>query len=125
MWRAVAAAVAFAAAAGSGVLAAVVAGDKSLGWWVALGVLVTLGAILQGVVTVTEPRRRVVASGAGAVAIGGSAATVQTRVRGVSGASSAAAGDVVASAPGAVSIGGDVSGPVTSDVDIPERHDGR
>lgn len=120
MWRAFAAAVAFAAAALSGVLAAVVANDKSLGLWIAVGVLIIIGALSQGIVTAFEPRRRIVASGAGAVAIGGSSsATVQTRSRGDAGGRTKAEGDIAASAPGAVSIAGDSSGPVSTDADIP------
>ena len=121
MWRSVAAAVAFAVAAISGILAAVAANNKSMGWWVALGVLVLMGAILQGIVTTVEPRRRTVASGAGSVAIGGnSTAAVHTSARGVVESDAKPVGDTAASATGAVSIGGDSSGEVSTDVAGPE-----
>jgi hypothetical protein len=108
-------------AAISGILAAVGAGNKSTGWWVALGVLVFVGAILQGIVTIVEPKRRTVAAGPGSVAIGGnSSAAVQTRVHGTVGGEAKLEGDTVALAPGAVSISGDSSGPVTTDVTDPE-----
>jgi hypothetical protein len=118
MGRAVAAGAAFALAAASGVVTALAAADTSAALWAAFGVLVAGGAILQGWVTVAERRSglRVGASGAGAVAVGGSAREVHTRVRG-HGPEVMRDGpwDVAASGPGAVSVGGD-TGPVTTDV---------
>lgn len=119
MGRAFAAGAAFLAAAGSGVLSALAAADRSLGLWVALGVLIVVGAVLQGVVTAAErrSRQRVLASGAGAVAVGGTAGEVHTRVQcGFGESVTASAGDIDASGPGAVSIGGDAVGPVITDV---------
>lgn len=119
MKRAVAAGAAFAAASGSGVVAALVAARPSLGLWVALGVLVTVGAALQSAVTATERRRKpgVLASGAGAVAVGGSAREVRTYVRGAApGRIVAENSEVTASDLGSVAVGGDVTGPVVTDV---------
>jgi hypothetical protein len=117
--RPLAAGAAFLAAAGSGVLSALVTADSSLGLWIALGVLIATGAVLQGLVTAAERRTRphVLASGPGAVAVGGSAGEVGTRVKGGFGSPTRAdAADINASGPGAVSIGGDATGPVTTDV---------
>jgi hypothetical protein len=119
MGRPLAAGAAFLAAAGSGVLSALVTADNSLGLWIALGVLIAAGAVLQGLVTAAERRSRprVLASGPGAVAVGGSAGKVGTRVLGGFGPPTRAdAADINASGPGAVSIGGDATGSVTTDV---------
>jgi hypothetical protein len=119
MWRAVAAGVSVVLAAAGGVVTVFVTQHSSLGLWVALVALVVLGAALQVAVTVGErrSRRRVVASGPGAVAVGGSAGGIRTRVEGAHGSPAAPAeGDVVASGPGAVSVGGDTTGPVSTDV---------
>jgi hypothetical protein len=129
MWRAVAAGVSVVLAAVIGVVTAVVTAHPSRGLWVALGVVVIVGAGLQTVVTYGERRQapRVRSSGAGAVAIGGSArAPVQTHVHGSHGLPAVAEehDDVIASGPGAVSIGGDVTAPVSTDVTgDTERHD--
>lgn len=117
--RAIAAGAAFVLAAGSGLVAALVAAGPSLGLWVALGVLVITGAVLQGVVTAAERRARprVLSSAAGAVAVGGSAREVRTRVQGGHDVPVAAdGGEVTASGPGAVSIGGDAAGLISTDV---------
>lgn len=117
--RAIAAGAAFALAACCGVLGALVAAAPSVGLWVALGVLVIAGAALQGVVTASEHRlrHRVVASGAGAVAVGGSAQAVRTKVHRIADASAEVEmGEVVASGPGAVSIGGEATGPIETEI---------
>lgn len=119
MWRAVAAGVSVVAAGASGVVTALVTAHSSRGLWVALAVLVIAGAGLQAAVTYGERREPcVAASGAGAVAVGGSApGGIRTRVRG-SHVPAAVPGDpdgVIASGPGAVGVGGDV-GPVSTDV---------
>lgn len=119
MWRAVAAGVSVVLAAAGGVVTVFVTQHSSLGLWVALVALVVLGAALQAAVTVGErwSRRRVVASGPGAVAVGGSAGEIHTRVKGAHNPPGApSGGDVVASGPGAVSVGSDTTGPVSTDV---------
>ena len=127
MWRAVAAGVSFFAAAASGVITALVTAHSSWGLWVALGVLVVVGAIAQAAVIAGERRsaRRISASGAGAVAVGGSAGEIRTRVRGEVAATGAPGGEgVAASGPGAVGVGGDAAGPVSTDVSGPEESSG-
>ena len=60
---------------------------------------------------------RVTASGAGAVAVGGSADKISTHVTGTSTPAGTPSGEgVTASGPGAVGVGGDVSGPVSTEV---------
>jgi hypothetical protein len=119
MWRAVAAGVSVAAGAGSGVVASLVTAHPAWGLWTAVVVLVAIGGALQAVVTFSERKSRsgVTASGAGSVAVGGSASEIRTRVQGsyqpVAGTS---ADGVVASGAGAVGVGGDMSGPVSTDV---------
>lgn len=119
MVRAVAAGVSFVLAAASGVVTALVTAHSSRGLWVALGVLVVLGAVLQAAVTMNERRtpRRVTASGAGSVAVGGSAGTITTRMTGThEPAGAPGENGVTASGPGAVGVGGDVTGPVSTEV---------
>lgn len=119
MWRAVAAGISVAVSAVSGVVTALVTSHPSRGLWAALVVLVIVGAGLQVAVTYSERRERhVAASGAGAVAIGGSArGEIRTRVHRTN-APAAVAGDqdgVSASGPGAVGVGGDARA-VSTDV---------
>lgn len=112
--RAVAAGAAFAVAACCGVLGALIAAAPSVGLWVALGVLVIVGAALQGAVTASEHRsgRRVLALGAGAVAAGGSAQDVRTKVHGApSAVARMEAGEVIATAVGDSSDKGDAHCP--------------
>ena len=119
MWRAVAAGVSVVLAAAAGVVTIFATQHSSLGLWVALVALVVLGGVLQAAVTVGDrrSRRRVVASGAGAVAVGGSAGEIHTGVQGRHSPPAAPGrGGVVASGPGAVSVGGDATGPVSTDV---------
>jgi hypothetical protein len=105
----------------SGVVTALVTAHPSRGLWVALAVAVILGAALQVVVTYSsrDRARHVNASGAGAVAVGGSAHKIRTRVR-QSHEPGAGAPDeregVTASGPGAVGVGGDAAGPISTDV---------
>jgi hypothetical protein len=125
MWRAAAAGITVIVAAVIGVVTALVTTHPSRGLWVALGVVVVLGAVLQGVVTYGERRRQphVDASGAGAVAIGGSAReAIQTHVQEshVPAAASDEHDGVIASGPGAVGVGGDAEGPVSTNVTIDE-----
>ena len=117
--RAVAAGVSFVVAAVSGVVTSLVTAHSSRGLWVALGVLVVAGAGLQVAVSMNErgTRGRVAASGAGSVAVGGSAGTVTTWVAGAREPAGAPGEDgVTASGPGAVGVGGDVAGPVSTHV---------
>jgi len=87
MWRSVAAGVTVVVAAASGVVTALVTTHPSGGLWVALGVVVIVGAVLQAAVTYSEHRKPLrvvaedlsgrpvppsaVASGEGAIAAGG------------------------------------------------------
>jgi hypothetical protein len=119
MLRAAAAGVSFVLAAASGVVTALVTAHSSQGLWVALGVLVVVGAVLQAVVTMNERHAagRVTASGVGSVAVGGSAGTITTHVTGSRGPAATTGEDgVTASGPGAVGVGGDVTGPVSTEV---------
>ncbi len=123
MWRAVAAGVSVLVAGTSGVVTALVTAHSSAGLWVALGVLLVVGAILQVVVVVGDRRssRSVTASAAGAVAVGGSAGQIRTRVRGSFGPAGRLDGDGVAAAgPGSVAVGGDSTGPVSTEVTGPD-----
>jgi hypothetical protein len=127
MWRPVAVGVSVVAAAASGVVTALVTAHSSWGLWVALVVLVVVGAVAQAAVSAGERRsaRRISASGAGAVAVGGSAGEIRTQVRGEAAATGAPGGeDVVASGPGAVGVGGDAAGPISTDVSGPEESAG-
>jgi hypothetical protein len=124
MGRALAAGASFLAAAASGALSALGAANPSVGLWVAVGVLVLVGAVLQGVVSLGERRsgQQVLASGPGSVAVGGSAGSIRTYVQGSHRMHIAAdTGEVIASAPGAVSIGGDATAPVITDVTSEEE----
>ena len=119
MLRAAAAGVSFVLAVASGVVTALVTAHSSRGLWVALGVLVFVGAVLQAAVTMNERRTpgRVTASGAGSVAVGGSADMITTRVIGThEPAGAPGENGVTASGPGAVGVGGDVTGSVSTEV---------
>jgi hypothetical protein len=133
VWRAVLAGLSVVFAAVIGTLTAVVTAHPSAGLWAGLAIAVAAGAVSQAVVTFGERREpgRVVASGAGSVAVGGSArGQVTTRVRRgrpMPTASDRADvdGGVVASGPGAVSAGGD-AGEVSTDVsEDPDEPSGR
>jgi hypothetical protein len=109
------------AATASGVVTALVTAHPSRGLWVALGVAVIVGGALQAAVTYNEREtsRRVNASGAGAVAVGGSAQEeIHTRVHGKhpSAAVSDTRDGVTASGPGSVGVGGDTAGPISTEV---------
>jgi hypothetical protein len=80
MRRAVAAGVAVVAATASGVITALLTAHSSWGLWVALGVLVVFGAVLQGAIIAAE--RRASVSGAGSMAVGGSAGEFNIQHRG-------------------------------------------
>ena len=108
-------------AAVTGVVTALVTTHPSRGLWVALGVAVIVGGALQVAVTYTgrKTSQRVNASGAGAVAVGGSARKkIHTRVHGTH--LSAVAPDtqdgVTASGPGSVGVGGDTAEPISTEV---------
>lgn len=120
VWRAAAAGTSVIVAAASGMVTALITTHASRGLWIGLIVLVVVGAILQGAVTAGERRssRRVVASGAGAVAVGGSASgEIRTHVHNSYGPAAVVGMDgVTASAPGSVSVGGDVSAPVSTEL---------
>ncbi len=120
MWRAGLAALSVVLAAVCGVVTSLVTAHPSSGLWVGLGVVVVAGAVSQAAVTLGERRERgqVEASGAGSVAVGGSARRrITTRVHGsgVPPMVPGSQGGVIASGLGAVSIGGD-AGPISTDV---------
>jgi hypothetical protein len=121
VWRAVLAGATVILGAVCGVVTALVTAHPSRGLWAGLGVTVVAGALWQAAVTYGERRERsrVEASGAGAVAVGGSTrGEVRTRVRGKGtqpAAAASAQGGVISSGPGSVSVGGD-AGPVSTDV---------
>jgi hypothetical protein len=119
--RGVAAGIAFILAAGSGVVAAFIAAQPSWGLWVALAVLVILGGIMQGIASLSErhSRSRVLASGAAAVAVGGSARSVRTRASGthVPPESTTENAEITASGPGSVSVGDNAEFIVTQQSD--------
>ena len=107
-------------AAVTGVVTALVTTHPSRGLWVALSVAVIIGAILQVAVTYSEREksRQVEASGAGAVAVGGSAQQeIRTRVHGnISSIERDRRDGVTASGSGAVGVGGDAAGPISTEV---------
>lgn len=103
-----------------GVVTALVTAHPSRGLWVALAVVVVAAATSQVVMTYGErrDRGRVEASGAGAVAVGGtSRGEIRTRAYGgpQTPALPARQDGVSATGLGAVSIGGDTDGPVSTD----------
>lgn len=109
------------AAAATGVVTALVTAHPSRGLWVALGVVVIVGAVLQAAVTYSEHKRprRVEASGAGAAAVGGSAQQeIRTRVHGKRTSRAVPDGrdGVIASGPGSVGVGGDAAGRISTEV---------
>jgi hypothetical protein len=119
MWRAIAAGISVVVAGASGVVTGLVTAHPSRGLWVALGVLVVVGGVIQAVITVAPRRSPAAALGSGAVAVGGDVkAEIRTRVQGMTGSFQDVPdkGGVVASGPGAVGVGGDVSSPVSTDV---------
>ena len=123
MWRALAAGMSVVVAGAVGVVTALVTAHPSAGLWVALGVLLVVGGVLQVLVVARDRRssRAVTASGAGAVAVGGSAGQIRTRVRGDPGPAGRPDGDGVAAAgPGSVAVGGDAAGPVSTEVTRPD-----
>jgi hypothetical protein len=124
MWRAVAAGVTVVVAGASGVVTALVTAHSSAGLWVALGVLLVVGGVLQMVVVAGDRRssRDVTASAAGAVAIGGSAGEIHTRVQegfGPAGRPDSDRDGVAAAGPGSVAVGNDAAGPVSTEVTGP------
>jgi len=122
-WRAVAAGVSVVVAGASGVVTALVTAHPSAGLWVALSVLLVVGGVLQVVVAAGDRRssRAVAASGAGAVAVGGSAGEIRTRVHGSPSPAVRPDGEGVAAAgPGSVAVGGDAAGPVSTEVTGPD-----
>lgn len=119
MWRAIAVGISIVVAGVSGVVTGLVTAHPSRGLWVALGVLLVIGGVLQAAITVVPHRSSAAARGPGAVAVGGDAkAEIRTRVHGMTASfQDRPGGDgVVASGPGAVSVGGDVSSPISTDV---------
>jgi hypothetical protein len=121
MWRAIAAGVSVIAAAASGLITSLVTAHPSWGLWVALGVVVVVGAVSQAAVTLRERRSvpRVSASGPGSVGVGGSARNeIRVKVRGKAAPMKGPdTGDgVVASGQGAVGVGGDAEGRISTDV---------
>jgi hypothetical protein len=123
MWRMIASGVVVVLAAASGVITALVTTHPSVGLWLALGVLVLAGGILQAASVAKERRsaRRIGAFGAGAVAVGGTAkGGIRTHVHGGKPAKQpdSADGDVTAAGPGAIAIGGDAEGISTDVTDV-------
>ncbi len=110
-----------AVATASGVVANVVSDRPSMPWWVALGVLTAVGVVSQGVLTLTEGRRRAGTVGAaGSVRVGGtSRAPITTRVQGVAVEGASVDGDVLG--PGAVHVDGDSYGRIATNVTGPLR----
>jgi hypothetical protein len=123
MWRAVAAGVSVVVAGVGGVVTALVTAHPSAGLWVALSVLLVVGGVLQFLVTAGDRQssRPVTASGAGAVAVGGSAGKIRTLVHGSPGPSGEPAGGVAAAGPGSVAVGGDAAGPVSTEFTGPDE----
>lgn len=124
MLRAVAAGLSAVAAAASGVITALVTAHRSLGLWVALGVLIIVGALLQVLVVTREPDHAnpVTAVGAGSVAVRGSAGEIHTQVRGLTASEPSPDGaGITALGPGAVGVGGDANGPVSTDVSVVDK----
>jgi hypothetical protein len=119
--RAAAAGLSVIAAAVTGVVMALVTAHPSQGLWVALGVAVLIGGGLQGWITYRERSgsKPVQASGAGAVAVGGSShREIRTHVRGVQISPTEPGKDdgVAAAGSGSVGIGGDAIGRISTDV---------
>jgi hypothetical protein len=132
MWRAVLAGASLIVASVGGIVTALVTAHPSRGLWVALGLLVVVGAVLQAALTYDERRRhnQVKASGAGAVAVGGSArGEIRTKVTGhhIRPEVPAEQDGVTASGSGAVGIGSDAAAPISTEVtgDQTRRHDGQ
>lgn len=118
MLRAVAAGIAVVLAAATDLTIALVTSRPSAGWWVALGVLVVVGVLLQVAVTYHDKGSRDVgAVGSGSVAVGGQARKIRTLVRraGVRPGSSRSSPGVSALGAGSVGVGGDAYD-VTTDV---------
>ncbi len=121
-WRGVAAVVSGVASAGAGLATNVFTSSWAWRWGVALAVFVVLGVVSQVWLTVAGNGRAsgVLASGAGAVAVGGSSrgpiTTVVSGVAGGSDASMPAAEGVEASGPGSVAVGGDAQGAISTRV---------
>ena len=119
--RAVAAGLSVIVAAIGGVVTALVTTHPSLGLWVALGVAAVTGAALQVMVTYDEhgKARRVLASGAASVAVGGSTQQeIRTRVRAthLPATETEKWQGVAASGPGAVGVGGNATGPISTEL---------
>jgi hypothetical protein len=124
MWRAVAGGVSVVVAVATGLVTALVTTHSSAGLWAALAVLTVVGGGLQAVIIGLERRRAggVIASGAGSVAVGGSAGEIRTRVRGAAASSALSHWDgVVAPGAGAISVGGEAAGPMTTDISSSEE----
>jgi hypothetical protein len=117
--RAVMAGISVIVASVTGVVTALVTAHPSRGLWVALGVVVAVGGLLQVVVSYRDNGRtgQAQASGPGAVAIGGSAGKIMTHVSGTYAPPSAAERSygVLASGPGSVSVGGDATGAISTE----------
>ncbi len=108
-------------ATASGVVTNVVSDHPTASWWVALGVLATVGVISQGVLTVAEGKRREGTVGAaGSVHVrGNSGAPITTRVRGFAAESSTVGGASLGL--GAVYVDGDTHGYISTNVTGPSK----
>jgi hypothetical protein len=104
-----------------GVVTNVVSDHPGASWWVAFGVLATVGVASHGVLTLAEGRRRAGRVGAaGSVRVrGSSGAPITTRVRGIAPESVAADGEVLGL--GAVWVEGDAYGGISTDVTGPPQ----
>lgn len=120
--RGVAAFLTVVVAAATGLVTNFVTDKPFWAWWIALTVLVAVGAALQyylGRAGSSEgPAGPTAALGAGSVSIGGSSrSTIKTRVVGRDQPSSSVQPrGVTTTGPGAVAVGGDVEGPIETEV---------
>lgn len=109
-------------ATATGIVTNVATNSSSGAWWTALIVLVLAGAVpqiyLNGEASSDEQPPVVRATGAGAVAVGGSShGRISTKVIGDTGAAGEVAGQgITAAGAGAVAVGKEARGPVETDV---------
>lgn len=120
--RVVAVVVAGMFAAATGVVTNMLTDSPSGAWWTALIVLVLAGAVpqiyLNGEASPDDRSASVRATGAGAVAVGGSSHEwISTKVVGGAGATGQSAGQATTAAgAGAVAVGAEARGPIETDV---------
>jgi hypothetical protein len=110
-------------AALSGIVTNYATDKQSSGWWVALGVLVFVGAIVQialSRISNPTPNETIKASGDGAVAIGGSShGPIKTKVSGRTGSPNTHPDDTPgATGAGSVVVRGNTNAAIETDVTI-------